>query len=877
MSDTSDIHIVSSSVDTTSCCDDVRNTSITLGPGSPPHRNKEEEKDVVTTSDTAGTNHSFLLGRTRICDNAGYRGTVMYVGPVTVAASKTTATSTSTTNKEKIYAGIVWDDPTRGKHNGTLFDPNTNQWVQYFKIPSSYYDTFTTVTTTTTTTTTTAPTNTTATCASFVPIHKVHRGIALTKDVILSKYVPMDSTECVAPNTILPNCTVQCGTSSSKSTSFASSSSSRFHPSRLRQDASSIDTNVSTTTTTSTTRYKPIQLIGEYNIRRHQQLEVHHNHQNDSNNQHILRQLHTISLRSYQLSSIDVTDLLQWTASSSNDHSLPVPLQPQPQFVTHTIYEIDVAGNLFGPDWSSVHDILQTFPNVVKLSVAANFIYDYTPPPNICSPTSIYRHDALQHLNLNGTKLQYLSTIHQIGQTFPNLQELILANNQWDSGYNNNIHLSNATSDMTNSSTTPLLDQVLHIATALAALFTHLTLLDCSNCHLNFWSASPQQQHPQLPCDTSVDVNADGLCHVSDFNNITETKDDDCCDHRYNLFLLLWSKLPKLQHLSWDDNRRFTKCIYPYCGIETEQPRSDDNATRLYFPSLQQLQCVHTGITDWMDIVPIWDESIPTLRNVRFKHCPLVQGMSVSHIRHQLIGHCPFLNMINATSITEQERREVAKQVIGMSNTHTRLTLDLNEAQSHLERHRKYDYWVVQYPDIASSILEQCNRDHSPTSTVGMTSSHHLPFYTTNFAIVNVTFRSMAASSCTTEPFTRRLPTQMTIRKVKALCARQFDTELDNQILYFSHASTTGDNSIPQILDCNDHTLHYYGVPDGAEILMHEITDQRSKNVTDDNIHVVNVDENEHQTQQIELDQRLDRLEKEMYDFKLRQKLIAKK
>ena len=26
--------------------------------------------------------HSFILGRTRICDSAGYRGTVMYVGPV---------------------------------------------------------------------------------------------------------------------------------------------------------------------------------------------------------------------------------------------------------------------------------------------------------------------------------------------------------------------------------------------------------------------------------------------------------------------------------------------------------------------------------------------------------------------------------------------------------------------------------------------------------------------------------------------------------------------------------------------------------------------------------------------------------------------------
>jgi hypothetical protein len=538
--------------------------------------------------------------------------------------------------------------------------------------------------------------------------------------------------------------------------------------------------------------------------------------------------------------------------------------------VTHTIYEIDLAGNLFGPDWTPVHDIIHAFPNVKTLSFASNFIYDFTPCRIVTTAAAapiptIYPHRALQHLNLNCTKIQHLSTIHQIGQSFPQLQELIIANNQCDS-YCSTDYKNNVTNTTTNATKSLLLNHVLQIATTLATLFPTLVLLDCSNCHLNFWSTRQKlQQHDDIfSVDNSIDT-----------NNI----DPDDTLENYNLFLLLWSKLPKLQILSWDDNRNFTKFVCPY-AIQTKQ-HNDDHKQTIYFPSLQQFHCVHTGITDWMDIVPVWDEFIPSLQTIRFKHCPLLYGMSVAQIRHQLIGYCPSLNMINATPITEQERREVAKQVISML-PNNRVSSNPEEAsqQNQLIRHRKYDYWVAQYPDIASSMLEQRPRENSPISTLGIASLHQLPIYTTNFAIVNVTFRSMASSSCTKEPFTRRLPTQMTIRKVKALCARQFDTEIDDQILY---VCSPNDNSIPQIMDCNDHTLHYYGVPDGAEILMHEIIENNARGTgsakrTDGEIQGMGYDvADDRHRQKMELDHRVDQLEKEMNDFKLRQMRIVKK
>ena len=795
----------------------------------------------------------------------------MYVGPVhshSHSNTTSTATTTATSTKGKVYVGVVWDDTTRGKHNGTILDPHTNQWVSYFTIPPSYYyhdggmddgDNHDPRTNTTTT----------ATCASFVPIHKVHRGVALTKDLILSKYVPLDSTECLAPDTVFPDCTVQCA------------------PSRRRS-----------TNTTTTTRYKPIQFIGEYQIRRHQQLELHHpsptsttaattttstTNTGTCTSNTVPRQLHSISLRSHQLSSINVHDLLQWTtttttaihASDDDDSNNDTTTECRP--VTHSITELDVAGNLLGGDhhWSSFHDIMTIFPNLQKFSIASNCLYDTITPAIVTTTTTTYPHQSLQHLNLQGTRLSHIATILEMGRSFPNLKELIVANNHhyhcdhsysWNQNNNNNDDIDDAAS-------AGGLDRVLDLATELATIFPHLTLLDCSNCCLNYWS-STSSFVPPGERTTSSSSHHRGI----HFDHDPKQSDDEwkSRDNRYNLFWVVWSKLPKLQNLLWNDNRRFTKFIDPYRSHEistgttvTEPLHQIAREERIYFPALEQLHCVHTGLSDWTDLVLVWDESIPTLRQVRLQHCPLVHGRSVSNMRHQLIGDCPQLTMINATAVTEPERREVAKQVIGMYHLHNPTSQSRSDGDdgtpSTMGRHRNYDYWRSQYPDIASSSLEQFNRDGSPTST---TTAPHLPYYTTNFAIVNVTFRSMASSSCTKEPFTRRLPTQMTVRKVKALCARQFDTEVDDQILCFRQSND--DNSLPQIMDCNDHTLHYYGVPDGAEILMHEGNETNAQSCG-----TANDDHPERQRR--ELEERVDRLEKEMNDFKLRQTQIAKK
>jgi hypothetical protein len=123
------------------------------------------------------TNTNIIVGKTRIQDSDGYIGTIVYIGPV--ASAKDT---------QCIYAGIVWDDPTRGIHDGSVQCRITKNIVRHF---DTYHPT----------------------AGSFIKLSLIDTGRSLTPNLLVNeRYVTMDNTECVAPNNIFPNHTA-CTTS----------------------------------------------------------------------------------------------------------------------------------------------------------------------------------------------------------------------------------------------------------------------------------------------------------------------------------------------------------------------------------------------------------------------------------------------------------------------------------------------------------------------------------------------------------------------------------------------------------------------------------------------------------------------------------------
>lgn len=242
-----------------------------------------------------------IPGETRIRDDDGFCGTVVYVGPV--ASAK---------NTKEVYAGISWDDTSRGKHDGSVICRTTNQLVRHFACG--------------------------LTQGSFLRLHKIDLGVALDAGLLKNKYVERQAP-VIAPNNVLP------------------------HSAR-----------------TSSGRDKPIEFLGELQIRERQQLE----------------DLDKISLRREGISGLTTDNLSKFAH----------------------IKDMDLAGNLLS-NWKVILDISQQFPSLTSMSLACNRIRDVELPV-----TQLLN---LQVLNLNSCSLSSFATIQWIDKSMPNLQELCVA------------------------------------------------------------------------------------------------------------------------------------------------------------------------------------------------------------------------------------------------------------------------------------------------------------------------------------------------------------------------------------------------------------------------------------------------------------------
>lgn len=711
-----------------------------------------------------------IVGKTRIRDAAGYRGTVVYVGPV--ASDKSSRSSvknkeddnvvannkihaTAVAMPQQLYAGVVWDDPSRGKHNGTVLCATTGALVRHFS--------------------TTHPT-----AGSFVKLRKLDTGVALSlHELLRQRYVELGSNECVAPDTFLPH---------------------RAQTASGRND-------------------KAIHLLGEMAIRQRQQLP----------------DLSAVSLRLQGISSILIPttpNILTTTTTTSAAKASANEWTCLQQRLT----DIDLAGNLLS-DWSTVWQLLDTFPTLQKLSVASNHIGDWTATTNTTTTaastttTTTYNntthqqqqlqhaHAHLKHLNLNETRIQTVDTILRVGRALPALQELVLANNNNNSNTNSvtMCHSMNESSYCSvtdnkegGTTTTKTTRSITELANELAEAFPNLVFLDCSNC-------TALLLRTMLQDDEEVLEN--------------------------NALVTAWSKLPKLQSLSLDDNPDLT-------GFGK---RSDESETAIFYPALQHLQFAGTGVADWKHVAA-WNNNFNSddlsqtthLTSLRLRNCPITSKLSPAVCRSQIIYSFPGIQVLNASAVTAQERREAARQCIRLQTTST-------------TKHSQHDYWISQYPELAAAAAAAASRGSPTSAAIANGGDAGLLAVFADFCVVNVTIRSMAAASCTKEPLIRRLPTQLTVGKLKALCARQFRLDIDLQALSFRRSTA---DAFPEAMDCDDHTLHYYGVPDGAEILMNEIDLEAVAR------------EQEHSTQL--LTQRVDQQERELHEFQERQKRANK-
>lgn len=123
---------------------------------------------------------SFAAVYGRVQDLEGFRGTILYIGPV--AAAK---------NPNDIWLGIEWDDPTRGKHDGSCVDKSGNS-VRHFQCPEG--------------------------SGSFVKPNKLLFGKSF-EEALRERYVGLDAPE-ESPGDIVPDAFVLTSTGVQKNIEF---------------------------------------------------------------------------------------------------------------------------------------------------------------------------------------------------------------------------------------------------------------------------------------------------------------------------------------------------------------------------------------------------------------------------------------------------------------------------------------------------------------------------------------------------------------------------------------------------------------------------------------------------------------------------------
>ena len=250
-----------------------------------------------------------------------------------------------------------------------------------------------------------------------------------------------------------------------------------------------------------------------------------------------------------------------------------------------------------------------------------------------------------------------------------------------------------------------------------------------------------------------------------------------------------FASLPLLEHLSLDDN--------PIPYITMSKKRNAD------FPSLFYLQIAGTSVTNWIDLEGL--NSIDSLRSLRLKNTPLTSTMGQGEVRFLSIARFPHLTYFNASAVSRQERVEAERRYVSLvANLLVRPENEGYDMKTKLlSRNPRYPLLREKYKALVIGTQNQGGNQVRNLAS----------------SVCNVTITSMAASSCSMEPLIRRLPGTLTVGRLKALCARAFGLDVDLMTLHWR----TEADAFPVELDNDGNNLNYYGVCDGAEILMNEI------------------------------------------------------
>lgn len=321
--------------------------------------------------------------------------------------------------------------------------------------------------------------------------------------------------------------------------------------------------------------------------------------------------------------------------------------------------------------------------------------------------------------------------------------------------------------------------------------FPHIRSLNLNNCNISSFQT--------LRLIGKAMPNLEELCVAhADLSDIEQhTPDTDTIEELFPNLILL--DLSDCKLTSWENHIQpfrnlpmLESLILNLNAIDSIVVPESDN-TRAPFPSLASLQIAGNPLPSWTALDDL--NSITSLRSLRLRSTPLTNLLGVGEVRSTAIARFPSLEFFNASPISERERNEaerryvstVARELLLISsgallstNNNDLGTVD-SSGDSEVDakqaevfaRHPRFKHLMTKHKDTMMALNSSAaGTDSSGSGKIGED-------------VINVTIRSMAASSCDVEPLQKRLPRSLQVGRIKAMCARAFGLDIDLQILHF--------------------------------------------------------------------------------------------
>lgn len=321
--------------------------------------------------------------------------------------------------------------------------------------------------------------------------------------------------------------------------------------------------------------------------------------------------------------------------------------------------------------------------------------------------------------------------------------------------------------------------------------FPHIRSLNLNNCNISSFQT--------LRLIGKAMPNLEELCVAhADLSDIEQhTPDTDTIEELFPNLILL--DLSDCKLTSWENHIQpfrnlpmLESLILNLNAIDSIVVPESDN-TRAPFPSLASLQIAGNPLPSWTALDDL--NSITSLRSLRLRSTPLTNLLGVGEVRSTAIARFPSLEFFNASPISERERNEaerryvstVARELLlissgallstnnnGLGTVDSSGDSEVDAKQAEVfARHPRFKHLMTKHKDTMMALNSSAaGTDSSGSGKIGED-------------VINVTIRSMAASSCDVEPLQKRLPRSLQVGRIKAMCARAFGLDIDLQILHF--------------------------------------------------------------------------------------------